>query len=271
MRSAILFLIAFMSCTVLAQETDWQQFVSENPFAEYASTQPQTETETVSATQTSRPVGYKSPKKALALSALIPGAGQAYAGSYYKTAGFVAVEALSWTMFMIYNKEGKNIEREFQQFADTHWIENDYWDWIARHSGIDRNNMDALREWEEERFSHHLHLVKDQQYYEMIGKYDQFNYGWDDSDIGLLDEDWDISKRSARRLYYEDRRDASNRAFKKATTGVTIAMLNHILSAIDAAWTVSRHNKQLAQVSLRFRPIRYDREALTALTLNVTW
>jgi len=265
----ILLVILSLACTVFAQNTDWIAFMTNSPTASMKMTLPQADQANHSSAD--RPDGYKSPKKALGLSALLPGAGQAYAGSYLKTAGFIAVEAMGWTIYTVYNKKGNDIDKEFKAYADAHWSESEYWDWISRHSGIDRNDMDALREWEKSRFSHHLHLDKDQQYYEMIGKYDQFNYGWDDSDIGLLDEGWNIDQRSQHRLYYEDRRHDSNAALKTATTGLTLVMFNHILSAIDAAWTVSRHNRQLAKVSLYFQPLQYDRQSVTALTLNVDW
>lgn len=212
----------------------------------------------------------KSVKKGLFMSAALPGAGQLYNGNYIKAAAFIAAEAAGWTLYITQNKKGNDIDAEFRAFADEHWSENDYWDWIARHSGIDRNDIEALREWEGENFSHGLHREKDQQYYEMIGKYDQFNYAWDDSDIGLLDEGFDKSKRSANRLYYEERRAASNAAFKRATTGATIVLFNHIVSALDAAWSINRGNQQFtANVYGDYKLV--NSEPVPSLNLSLNW
>ena len=72
------------------------------------------------------------------------------------------------------------------------------------------------------------------------------------------------------RYYYESRRDASNDAFKKATTATTVAIINHLLSAVDAVWTTTKYNKRV-QVGLRLEPIQYSYETNTALTLRVNW
>lgn len=204
----------------------------------------------------------KSGVLAAVASAVVPGAGQAYAGSYWKTLGFVSVEAASWFFYVRWDKDGDDIKRDFRQFADTHWREDEYWAWIAQESGHSSTDMNALRQWEREHFSHSLHEQKDQQYYEMIGKYDQFNIGWDDTNTPR-------GRNSARRDYYETLRDKSNKAYKKAATCEMIALANHCLSALDAAWTVSRHNRRAVRTSLRIVPMPETGDY--ALTLRVTW
>lgn len=212
----------------------------------------------------------KSVKKGMLFSAVVPGTGQLYQGNYWKAAAFLAVEAIGWTLYITKTSEGNDIEDEFHAYADEHWSENDYWDWISMHSGLERSNVEALRDWEHDHFSHGLHREKDQQYYEMIGKYDQFNYAWDDSDLGLLDEGFTQALRSENRLYYEDRRDASNKAFKKATTGVTLVLFNHILSAVEAAWSISRDNNQI-NAQLYGSYINHNHQAVPAMTLSMNW
>ena len=223
----------------------------------------------------------KNPKAAFLLSAVVPGAGQAYSKSYIKAAAFLAVEAASWTFYAAKTNEGKRIEDEFHAYAEAHWSEAEYWRWIAQQSGIayDHENLEALREWEHQAFSHGLHREKDQQYYEMIGKYHQFSWGWDDfrkdNSITVTDEEItahynETGELNPNRLYYEKRRDASNDAFKLATTGATIAVFNHLLSAIDAAWTTTKYNRRI-DMSLRLEPIYFAQEMQTVLTLQMTW
>jgi len=218
-------------------------------------------------------VDLKSPGKAFLFSAVVPGTGQLYAGSYLKAAGFLAIEAVSWYAYIHYTQLGKDREDQFEIYADSYWSEDKYWDWIAHQSGKPREDLDALREWEHDTFSHGLHVSKDQQYYEMIGKYDQFNYGWSDVDPSYIGEDipyW-RNNPSSLRLHYETMRNGSNQAFKHATTGVTIVILNHILSGLEAAWSVTRDNREIAQASLQFEPRRLDDRPYNALTLQIKW
>ena len=206
----------------------------------------------------------KSPKKALLFSAVLPGAGELYAGSHLKSATFFAVEVAAWVGYVSFHNKGKDLEEQFVTFADTHWRESEYWDAIARQSGRDRNDLAALKEFEKENFSHSLHETKNQQYYEMIGKYDQFNVGWDDTETHK-------ARDSARRIKYEDIRHDSNVNFKRATIGTTVVLFNHVVSAMDAVWTVNRYNKRLATASLRMQGLSYNGEQCPALTLTVKW
>ena len=273
MYSKIMVLISCLFLVLNAGAADWRKFYTESPRQTLALQDTVTEDEEATETAEGAYADYQSAGKAALFSAVVPGSGQLYAGSYWKTLGFVAIEAASWYMYIHYNQRGKDIEDQFEIYADTHWSEDRYWDWIALQSGVSRDDITALRAWEHEHFSHGLHEQKDQQYYEMIGKYDQFNYGWDDVDAALIGEDipyW-RDHRSGNRLYYEGLRSDSNQAFKNATTGVTVAIVNHLISALDAAWTVSRHNKKLAEASLYFQPKQLDTRNYTALTLHIIW
>ena len=211
-----------------------------------------------------RPEGWKSPRKALLLSALIPGAGELYAGSKWKAAVFLAAEVYAWTTYSVYHKKGSEKEDEFEAFADAHWSEQEYWEAIAREAGLDPSDIDALREYERNTYSHSLHEQKDQQYYEMIGKYNQFNAGWDDTDTHR-------GRDSKNREIYEDMRAEANKFFKRATMGATIAMINHVVSAIDAAWTTVYHNKKLASVRLQATGLAFNGDLVPALEVRIDW
>ena len=273
MRTIIsMFLLCGIATVGFAGQTDWQQFMLESRSPALSMAQEQ-QKESVADPASSVP-GKKSPKVGLLISAAVPGAGQAYAGKYWRAAAFIAIEAVGWYVWATQTKKGRDIEQEFQEYADTHWSEDDYWDYIAYHSGIDRNDIEALREWEQSSFSHHLHREKDQQYYEMIGKYHQFNYGWDDFDKSLISvSHYDMVKQnmaSPHRLYYEDRRYASNKAYEWGRTGITVVLLNHILSSLEAAWTIHRQNQKL-QASLHGDYLRSNTRTVPALTLQLDW
>ncbi|RMD94695.1 MAG: hypothetical protein D6813_01750 [Calditrichaeota bacterium] len=206
----------------------------------------------------------KSITKAVLLSAFIPGGGEFYLGSYLKSLLFVGVEAASIGGFVHFHNRGESLEAAFQRYADENWNPDDYWDWLSQISGIPRDDMDALREFERNNFSHFLPEQKNQQYYENIGKYDQFNVGWKDTNNGG-------ARDSALREKYTLMRKDANDNFKRATTMATITLLNHVFSALDAAWTTTRHNKRIMSASLRFKYVPYNTEWIPALALGVTW
>jgi hypothetical protein len=188
---------------------------------------------------------YKSPKKAFIYSLIIPGWGQKYAGStILKPILFFGVEAASWALYFKYHGEGNDKTDEFQRFADEHWIEGD------------RENPDAhtYRGWlldvagvaEDTGFTHQLPDSKDQQYYEMIGKYDQFRGGWDDywENRALYDDTTNNPLiPSPNRDYYNRLRGDANDLLDKANAFIIVSLANHLLSAVDAAISANRHNK----------------------------
>jgi len=275
MKMKKVLLAALVGLAAVANAGDWHDFILASPHTRLALA------DTLAAPDSSAEaavyeIAPKMPAKALLLSAVVPGAGQIYDGSWLKALGFLGVEAASWYFYSDYQSKGKDIETEYEKYADTNWSEAQYWQAIASMSGKPAGDIEALREWEHLNFSHGLHLTKDQQYYEMIGKYNQFNYGWNDiytTTPSPTDKMTYLKEqiRSPRRLYYETRRDASNRNFKHATTCLTVVILNHMTSALEAVWTVSRHNREIAAAQLYFEPLQQDAKRYTALTLRVDW
>ncbi len=210
---------------------------------------------------------------AAALSAAIPGAGEFYSKSYLKSALFVAAEAAAITVGLIYDKKGDNQTAVFEDFAQAHWSTAQYARWTianlatlngslnaADYTGlfIDNNktqvNWDVLNRLENDiggYYSHRLAPLGDQQYYEMIGKYQQFNPGWDD--FGDENTPYTYGDPLTKRyLFYSGLRGKANEFYQVASTAVIIIIVNHIVSAIDAAWTTAKYNKSLeTKVSLR--------------------
>ena len=64
---------------------------------------------------------YRSPKLAMLLSFLVPGLGQAYVKSYYKTAIFVALEATAIGFSVAYNNKGKKQMDNAKSFGDQNY------------------------------------------------------------------------------------------------------------------------------------------------------
>jgi len=207
----------------------------------------------------------RSVKRAALFSAIIPGAGQLYNRSYLKSLAFLAIEAGSWLAYGRYTNLGNQKTDEFKRFADLHWDEGKYWQSLSDESGIPVQVRDKLREYEHASFSHFLPETKNQTYYENIGKYNQFNAGWDDGSHQARKED------SANREHYTFMRRDANDQFKRATLGVTVALFNHVISALEAAYSTYRFNQSQTRVSLGSQMQPYDTELVPALSLNLEW
>lgn len=208
----------------------------------------------------------KSPFLAAALSFVLPGAGEFYSGSYIKTAAFIAVEAAAITVGLMYNKKGDDQTNFFQSYAESHWSVQRYAQWtLDNATSINSNvypskynvfnngkiNWDELNRLEGDLgsyYSHRLAYHGEQQYYEMIGKYQQFYHGWDDADPSLNSYDQIKAKLDAggtKFMYYSKERGMANDYYNIASKAVIVIVANHIISALDAAWTASRYNKNL--------------------------
>jgi len=228
--------------------------------------------------------GEKSVTKAVLFSAAIPGTGQLYNGSAWKGAAFLVLEAVAIFAQFHYDSEGGKLENRFEALADGQWNEDAYWDWIAEISDRDRNDDSALREYEKATFSHFLPEKKNQQYYENIGKYNQFVFGWQDfRDDILVGQSFTLTDYKdgsyqgekletispTRNDYTEIRKD-SNDNFKRASTFTTITVFNHVLSALDAGITANRNNQKI-RATVGMRGLLYRNEVVPALALGISW
>lgn len=216
---------------------------------------------------------YKKPGLGVLMSAAVPGTGQMYAGSWLKGSLLLAAEIGLWTATSHYRSEGEDWEDKFHLYADTYWNEGKYWDQAvaSRDPELDvlvtpDNYLDYLDELREldETISYHTHSLpytKTQQYYEMIGKYDQFSVGWSDEENYPEDKGRD---------YYEGMRHKSNQYFIKGTNCTMVILANHLFSALDAAWTIKRHNKQI-DAKLKATMKQFNSEPLPFLSLELNW
>lgn len=206
----------------------------------------------------------KSLRKAFILSLLVPGSGEFYAGSKIKAAVFLGIDVTLWALYFNYHGKGKDKEDQYKVYADTYWSEDEYIQWLIDTYGItdDRQpyEVDPLT-GEEKYFSHHLPDSKTGQYYEMIGKYEQFSEGWVDYDTTSL-----------YRETYLDMRHNANDLLNKATYSAMFSLANHILSAFDAAISVKKYNKKgerFSQLKFKVRLVERERELIPRLTLGM--
>ncbi len=217
--------------------------------------------------------GRKSPLLAALMSLAVPGAGEIYSGSYLKAGVFIAVEIAAVAVGLAYDKKGDDQTDLFQDYANERWDVAKYARWTIDNiehlnnsigSSVDptnygdlfanqertKVNWNALNRLESDIggwYSHRLERFGEQQYYEMIGKYPQFNPGWDDFDENSLYTYNAVQKDpvTANFDYYSGLRGEANDFYDVASSAVIVVIVNHFVSALDAAWSASRYNKRL--------------------------
>ena len=200
----------------------------------------------------------KSPKTAFFLSLLVPGLGEWYAGAKWRGVGFMSAEALTWTAYISWRGKGNDIKAEFRAYADRHWQEARYRLW----RDFNRRQDDPYHE------THALPSKENdtQQYYELIGKYHQFVYGWDDAPAPRDFTTDNAGVQSARRQAYETRRNDSNKYLKRASLVTGLAVLNHIASAIHAsAYTRTLQKRTEPRLCIDIAPVDTQGRTMVAL------
>ncbi len=213
------------------------------------------------------------------LSALLPGAGEFYNGDYIKSALFFAAEVAAVSVGVIYDKKGDDQTSFFENYANNHWSVARYALWTitnlstlngdlnpddyaglfldAGKTKVDWNVLNRLEGDIGGYYSHRLAHFGEQQYYEMIGKYPQFNPGWDDfgDEHTPFKYGDDVTPHYH---YYSDLRGKANEFYYVADAAVIVVIVNHVISAVEAMWTVNKYNKKLeAKVSLEKAHLGY--------------
>lgn len=221
----------------------------------------------------------KSPYIAAGLSLVVPGAGQFYTERYWEAAAFFAADVAAWVLAYHYDKKGDRQTDFFQNYGDAHWSVVDYAQYAVDNyvPVANRNDYRWLRpgtegyapwlrvDWGElnrmeryigsagglgQYYSHTLPLYGDQQYYELIGKYGQFNQGWDDRPPTYQYQD----PVTARFSYYAGERGKANRYYNTASTWVTVAIINHVVNAVYAGLSAGWYNYAHAEMGLQRVP-----------------
>jgi hypothetical protein len=226
--------------------------------------------------------GYKSPLKAALFSAVIPGAGQTYSERYWQGLAFFSVEVGLWVTYAIYQSKGDRQTTDFQNYADANWSVVRYAQWITNNigqlnPGVNTSGMivstdPSLNPWQQvdwsrinqvenqimqvtgNGFTHNLPVRPQQQYYELIGKYPQFLGGWDDG-FNRTPSDLIAHNVSPHFLDYRDQRGNANSLYAIASTATYVLVANHVLSALEAAWTAATNNANL-KMGATLNPVR---------------
>jgi hypothetical protein len=266
---------------------------------------------------------YRSPRKAFFFSLLVPGAGQAYCGSWAKSALFVAAEiGLGVGWYQVAVVASRNKAREAERYAALHWRQQKYeaqWQKLfGDSSSLSDNARQGTAPWRESycrslyqdnspsnlaacqdapvdsniNYSNHLAQfgtggikstdsgawtqnevtsfreanIKDlNQFHDLIGRYNEFTTGWEDDTTTITQTDlgayynalvaraadptvfvplnpWGVSQMQAFYRTLRTRSDDLARTQKYFMGGM---ILNHLVSALDAALQATRMNRRL--------------------------
>jgi len=176
---------------------------------------------------------------------------------------------------------GEQETEDFEIFADVHW---DFRDWVFNASLFQGGEWDSIKVGTDG--SHHLnyyvnleggsrvfgntkddddefiqylndpstkdsvYIINNHEYYENIGKYDQFFSGWNDADPSKPDIEKTASgfiAHSSNRDTYLSMRRTANRLKSIAGYAVSTIMFNHVISAVDAIFATSKWNSEHAR------------------------
>jgi hypothetical protein len=195
------------------------------------------------------------PSRSVALamlgSAVLPGLGELYVATgsrkvshYLRVPLFLGLDIWFWYGYRNNYDKGKEVKAEYEAFGDAHWSEERF---LQQHPYCD--GIGGCDDWqqynEEARESGRyffVYIPKEldrEEYYENMGKYDAFAFGWDDWN-GDYDnfEPW-----TPNRTEYWAMRAESDDYLLTADRFVMALIVNRVVSMLDAGWLAYRYNK----------------------------
>lgn len=256
---------------------------------------------------------YRYPGKAMMMSLAVPGAGQLYVGRPIRTVAFLGAEIIALLAWSNYARQGEDMTVSFRDFADDYWDFNRWLDNTEYYKNapwgegegriyigtdgshhleffVDDMDDDGRPEFfgntkdDSQRLyqlladpdtSAHVNVKRSSEYYENIGKYNQFFSGWNDADPNNPDieerESGLIALSEHRSQYLRKRADA-NRLKSMGGYAISAIMFNHVVSAIDAIFATSRWNSEHARRlsgRLWFSPV--NPHGVGGMQISLTW
>ncbi len=174
------------------------------------------------APQTTAALAEKSRGKALMLSFLLPGLGEQYAGAGSKARLFFGTEISLWLGYAGF-------------ITWSEWRHDEMESYAARHAGVNPadksdtyyaniGNFDTIHQYNEAK----LRQRNLNDYYRDV---DKWHWQWDSA---------------ANRARFDQLRISSDKARNRSTFVLGAILANHLISAIDAVWSVNRYNSSQA-------------------------
>jgi hypothetical protein len=173
---------------------------------------------------------WRSEGLAMAMSAVVPGTGQMYAGQKFRGLWFMVVEAAAWTARQVYRTRAHDLRDDAAVFAGDPSDSTSAWSFRrwSRATGGDPKDLQTLYTGDREVF------------YDLIGSDDRASAGWADPSDG--------------RTYFGALREQSDTRLHYAHYTEVVLWLNHVVAAYDALRAARLHNMPLrGQLELKLK------------------
>ena len=186
---------------------------------------------------------------AVAASAILPGLGELYVYMHSRdpwtlarVPAFMAIDGYLWSSYASNHSKGKDLKSEYQTYADEHWSLDRF---LQQHPCC--ASLGGCESWQDYNslgtqhcsFNFFIFTPREadsEEYYENAGKYNAFQYGWDD---------WteQTGPWTAHRTFYWGRRGDSDKYLKRGDQAVMLLIVNRVVSMIDAGWVAYRSSR----------------------------
>ena len=221
------------------------------------------------------------PARPMLYSLIFPGLGQWHNKSpLWKIGLFSGVEAVSILSGMQWIKKADDIRVNYELFADDNWdlktwVYNTLSTPIGNYADVHINGThkltlklsgslaeqfgtfvtsDSLEDNAHWVYSGEVTVLRDRDFYENIGKYDQFVGGWTDCYDQSNNQQWfevykDVGDSietiitTPSKEDYVSKRAESNDYLNMAKFAISAMMFNHVVSAMDAVWSTQNRNR----------------------------
>ena len=177
-------------------------------------------------------IDRKSIKKAFFMSLAVPGAGEYYAGNKKFTAGFLTAEGLIWSFALVSKFQGEMWKRDYRNYAAQQAGANfsrdddNYYRDMYEYPNSDWYNED---QWRQARDQYPNDLASQAAFVS-----DKL-YAAEDAWRWQSDDEWSS---------YRSLRVRSRKALQRISYAAGSALLNHLLSAVNAARLARSYNKR---------------------------
>ena len=240
------------------------------------------------------------PARPMLYSLILPGVGQWYNKSpVWKIGLFAGIEAASIFSRLQWRKKAEDIRLKYEIFADDNW---DLETWISNTLNTPLGNYadvhingthklilvlsgslaeqygnyvssDSLENNAHWVYTGEVNVLRDRDFYENIGKYDQFVGGWTDcygpannqlwfeveKDVG---DSTEIIISTPNKEDYVGQRARSNDYLNMAKYAVSAVMFNHVISALESVWSTQVRNRPKKEQNVQTKVgLLYDQHA----------
>ncbi|MFP4416590.1 MAG: DUF5683 domain-containing protein [Fibrobacterota bacterium] len=243
---------------------------------------------------------YRSPKKAMLLSMLVPGLGQAYVKKYVKSAVFGVAEAAIIGIAVNYHMKGDDQKDRARNFADDHYNHDKFRTFFDNlGSYLSANYADSTGSYGDILNLEFDSLVvhsnkKDDDYYHAVER-NSFVQGWDDVEPqfdqgGYVREDesydytyehynsdttWKVNRKdrengkvlqsgiygySVNQNQYKDMVSEANGHYRVTNNMLFLLLANHLVSAVDALISAKAYNDALLERESFWQRIHLDQQ-----------